>query len=838
MLADITMTETAMNKIISDIIATRKGKVGALQVKMKELVAIHDNLEKLLQKSKSVREDASFQKMWDYNPWLQTMMNEPKEVQECAAHYAVAIEELDHLITRYNRDSVNIAVVGDSRAGKSLLLRKISGLDNDCIPSFKGTSCTGVSSVIENEREFEPQQVRAVITFKTEEEILKEINDKLEEFTDGVSRFGTLAELGRQSAEQLKSQMEETVKKGQMGHIADFIDMYVKHFTEWKEDIQPTGSELDTREKIFTDRTIIQKYVAKHNGGDQENGGMGAEYFYKYIAVKKAVIYCRFELTEVNRLRLVDTVGLGDTVDGGTIEKMYAALDAESDAALYLFRPHADQGGMINDWTYNILNEKLYPRYENADMEKWMGVVVNYDGTNWIECSSFLEEFRKKAPEMEQNVAFKNIINVGNEKEVREKGLIPLLESLSKNLRSIDARIEQRAKSLVDTANEAFAELKKGCREIRVPTQEDLIFGNRKKIFSDFVSKVRSLSEGNDNLKDEFLKNSLNEVEALKKTQAKNDNWMDKKEPNGAETSKERWTTDDICRMFNYAPAPSSRQYLAFGELQRMVRQIGSREDKSLDNEEKRLKKELAKCFLESFHFETSKCPAPESETFFSEMAEQLFGGNEDLQMLKDAFLSVHAFKLNETKGVTKILFNESANKYLNCETVEQKNVISDAETDNTPRPSYFELPLGTAAITQQPVSDASERRNRRPALQTDGGQRTGDSEIDTLVQKMDRQLELFVEDIKQSPLYKIVDLIPLSQQIAAELQYFLHFFDVCYQVEWTIVMNQQLQNGNMFASDKEKMDNLSEKFERLKLLANQTVVKARIPQNILTELF
>lgn len=815
------LAEMTMNKIIGDIITARRGKVEALRVKRNELSAIRDNLEKLLWKSATVKQDASFQKMWKYNPWLQALIEDPEKVGTCAAHYAAAVGELDHLIGRYSRDSVNIAVVGDSRAGKSLLLQRISGLDNDCIPSFKGTSCTGVSSVIENKCEFESEQVQAVITFKTEEEILKEINTKLEKFTGGVFRFDTLAELGRQSAEQLRSQMMDTAVEGEKGHISDFVDMYVKHFPEWQEHIQP-----ETREEIFTDRKIIQTYVAKHNGGDQENGGVGFKSFYKYIAVKKAVIYCRFELTEVNQLRLVDTVGLGDTVDGNTVEKMYAALDTESDAALYLFRPSADKGGMIDDWTYDILNRALYPRYKNADMEKWMGIVVNYDGTNLNECSAFLEKLKENAPEMEQNVVFKEIIDVSSREAVRQQGLIPLLESLSKNLSSIDARIERDAKSLIDTANEALADLRKGCREVRVPTQEDLVFENRKKIFSDFSGKVRALSNRDDNLTDEFLKNSLAEVAALK----------------GEQTKKGKQTTAGICSMFDYASAPSSRQYLAFGELQRAVREISSKDSTSLDAVEKKLKEDLAEYFLGSFGFEKSKCPSPTSETFFFDMAEQLFGGNTELQMLKDAFLSVHTFKLNETKGVTKILFNEYANKHLNCENMEQVDTDPAAKVDKVqspPRPTHHTMPQqGTATITQRPASDASETGDTPSTAQTGGVQRADNREIDTLVQKMNRQLDLFVTGIKQSPLYKTVESIPLSQQITSELQYFLHFFDVCYQLEWSIVMNQQLQEGNIFASKKEDMDRLSEKFEQLRLLANQTIVNVRIPQNILTDFF
>lgn len=799
---------TSMNDIISNIIAARQSKVAALKVKRDELAFIRESLEKLRQRSESVRQDVSFQKLWAYNPWLQTLIEDPekqREMAECAARYAAAIGELDRLIGRYSRDSVNIAVVGDSKAGKSCLLQTISGLGNECIPSFKGSFCTGVSSVIENDCALESGQVQAVITFKTEEEILEEINIKLKNITDGAVHFSTLAVLERQQPDSVRSQMTSAVVPGEEGHISDFIGMYSENLDKWREFIRPTGSTEEARTEIFTDPKVIQTYVAKHDGGDQKNGGVGAIPFYQYIAVKKAVIYCRFQLTDVNQLRLVDTVGLGDPVDGNTVEKMYAAIDMESDAALYLFRPVANKGGMVDDWTYGVLNHQLYPRYQNADMEKWMGVVINFDGTNGNECVAFQEKFRENAPKMAQNVAFHKIINVSHGAEVRQEVLVPILESLSENLSSIDARIERKAGDLIDTANKALSLLREGCREVRVPTQEDLIFDNRKTIFSEFVSKVRTLSGEESGLKDDFLEKSLEKAEGLKEKR-----------------------TAEICRMFDYASAPSSRQYLAFGELQREVRQLGSRDDQHLDKAERSLKERLADLFLKSFGFERAKCPAPESETFFQDMAEQLFGASADLEVLKDAFLSIQAFKLNETKGMTKILFNENAERYLNCETMEEENsAAKEDKVPSPPRPTRFAAPQAAGVPPVLPRAAADALAARSTAAEHTGG------ENDILVQKMNRQLNLFAEGIRQSPFYKIADLIPISRQITAELQHFLHFFDVCYQVEWTNVLNQQLKEGYIFASKKQDMDNLSEKFEQLKRLANQAVVNVRIPQNI-----
>ncbi|MDE6518239.1 MAG: hypothetical protein K2L18_10400, partial [Acetatifactor sp.] len=501
------------------------------------------------------------------------------------------------------------------------------------------------SSIIENVGKIEPELAKAVFTFKTEEEILHEINGKLRKYMKDAIQFSTLDQVGRQRAGELNRQMDSNAQEGEKGHISDFIAMYIENYHEWSDLIKPTDSSEAERIFICEDKSEIQKYVAKHDGGDQENGGSGAIPFYRYIAVKKAEIYCNFKLTDVNQLRLVDTVGLGD-IEDGTTDKMYQAIDRDSDAVLYLFRPVAGKGGMIDDRTYDILNHEMYPRYKYADLKKWMGVVINNDGTNLTECIDFQRKFEINAPEMAQNVVFKEIIDVSQTRDVRKYSVLPILASLSQNLGNIDARIEKTTGALIEKANESFAALKNICCEVRVPAQEDIISEKFIGIFRGFDEAARSLGsefmQENAGQKHTFLEDSLEQVSSLKEAE-----------------------TASIREKFHYGELSSQRS-LAFGELHRVVRKIGSREATEFEATEKDFKRQLAQKFLETFGFEKSKCPAPESNTFFLEMAEQLFRQNPDWQMLKDAFLSIHAFKLDETKGITKLLFNENAERFLN----------------------------------------------------------------------------------------------------------------------------------------------------------------------------
>ena len=65
------------------------------------------------------------------------------QLQKCLA-------ECDRLEKRFNRETINISVVGRAGQGKSRLLQSISGVENDIIPADTGGDCTGAKSTIAN----------------------------------------------------------------------------------------------------------------------------------------------------------------------------------------------------------------------------------------------------------------------------------------------------------------------------------------------------------------------------------------------------------------------------------------------------------------------------------------------------------------------------------------------------------------------------------------------------------------------------------------------------------------------------------------------------------------
>ena len=71
-------------------------------------------------------------------------------LHELKQKIAAQKNELHRLQNRFSRNSVQIAFIGQARQGKSSFLQRISGLNDDTIPSSSATDCTGAISIISN----------------------------------------------------------------------------------------------------------------------------------------------------------------------------------------------------------------------------------------------------------------------------------------------------------------------------------------------------------------------------------------------------------------------------------------------------------------------------------------------------------------------------------------------------------------------------------------------------------------------------------------------------------------------------------------------------------------
>ena len=102
----------------------------------------------------------------------------------------ICLNECKRLEQRFNRETINISVVGRARQGKSRLLQSISGLPNEVIPASNGSDCTGAKSVITNA----PGKTHAHIVFYNEVEMVEQIQKYID--ASGLTlHLGTLKEV-------------------------------------------------------------------------------------------------------------------------------------------------------------------------------------------------------------------------------------------------------------------------------------------------------------------------------------------------------------------------------------------------------------------------------------------------------------------------------------------------------------------------------------------------------------------------------------------------------------------------------------------------------------------
>ena len=98
------------------------------------------------------------------------------QVMSDAAQYAGKLRALRSDIAllqkRFSRDTLNIAVIGRARQGKSRLLQTITGLGKDEIPDGNLAFCTGVRSDIINDPTVETAYAK--VNFLSEKEFMDE----------------------------------------------------------------------------------------------------------------------------------------------------------------------------------------------------------------------------------------------------------------------------------------------------------------------------------------------------------------------------------------------------------------------------------------------------------------------------------------------------------------------------------------------------------------------------------------------------------------------------------------------------------------------------------------
>lgn len=230
------------------------------------------------------------------------------------------IKELDRLITRFSRDTINIGVVGRMGQGKSTFLKSLSGLTDEEIPAREGAACTAVrSKIFHHEKDTEATVIyHSKNTFL--EEVLGEYYREL-----GLGNLESIEEFANQLFlnNPQSATHEQMYKRLKEDYHAPF-----RKYSHLLQDGEPR------REKIR--KQDIPKFVSQQRDAQQRLTT------YDHLAVREVDIRCRFPKIEVHNLGLVDVPGLGDTrvADEQLILK---TLEQEVDVVLFFRKPDLDR---------------------------------------------------------------------------------------------------------------------------------------------------------------------------------------------------------------------------------------------------------------------------------------------------------------------------------------------------------------------------------------------------------------------------------------------------------------------------------------------------------------
>jgi len=330
-----------------------------------------------------------------------------------------ALRKLDDGIKRFDRDYISIATVGKERQGKSQFLQSVGDLDNSIIPAYDATSCTGATSIIWNDPSMPKGAVRATIHFRQPTEILEFVHSYVSEidpaYVEGDSlRFDDVGYINL-SALEVKMEKGNAKQASAMKHLTGIVE----HFDEIRDLFGASPVTL-------TDPNLIKTFVAQNNGKKDTDPEL--ERYFKYLAVARADIYCPF-FADVGRIRLVDTVGIGDT-KYGIEDAMLNTVDRECDAAIVVTRPIS--GVQVGDQDlYNSLREKFKLR----DTALWLFYLVNhFKGQN----DNTVEAFAREVKESGWAVAECGIVDASDQSAVKDGFVVPMLRTLVENMEKID----------------------------------------------------------------------------------------------------------------------------------------------------------------------------------------------------------------------------------------------------------------------------------------------------------------------------------------------------------------------------------------------------------------
>lgn len=412
------------------------------------------------------------------------------QLQELKQKIMLQKDELQRLQNRFSRDSVQIAFIGQARQGKSSFLQRISGLNDDTIPSSSATDCTGAISIISNYEGNQKNFFEVEIEYYSVLEFVAAVNNKLSQlFPQAHLSISSLHEIPSLAHKSEFQNLEDDEVRNFKETYIDCFDIYsslVGHTNDVKTD-EKVVAELVAKYKMYKSEKDIPTDFKIYKTEKKQHSGEVQVFFCKYVAVKVAYITKKFPYADAGNIVLVDTIGLGNApTEAEDKAKMFDVLKNESDAAVYIYKPSED-GASKNPKAESALLSDLHCELCDYEPEKWLVGVINKKaeskcakkGSEYMTYLDYLESI-KHTFSAEKVLAWCEIVDAMSEQEVTDKLLIPLLQTIISNIDAIDSSFMLKADSHAEALYQCYVDV---CSKVNVLSSMFVTNENKKAIF-------------------------------------------------------------------------------------------------------------------------------------------------------------------------------------------------------------------------------------------------------------------------------------------------------------------------------------------------------------------
>ena len=437
-----------INQTIEEILRHRSERLPRIEAAIDHLRMVSEKIGAIDTLKQSIEQDTAtgngqYSAMLQSDPSIKLRLD-AIDTQQIKGDIAKQQERLELLKTRFSREAVQIAFVGYERQGKSRFLQSITGLNNNVIPAYSGTSCTGAVSVIHNSTE----PLRAHIQFYSEAEFFEIVREKYKTFfPNRPSNIHSIEDITHLDISNFRT--DDNMLSTEFGR---FKNNYVEHISEYCHLLTGEGRDFYDEHEIIKHVSQYEEFDDIPEGEDareylpMEKGGYKHPYYY-YIAVKKVDIFTHFPTLDDAKIILCDTIGIGSTTDTQRVEQeMFRVLREDCDAAVDVYRPE-NIGGLIKEQK-TILN-KIATNLKGRNPEKWLMYVINKCTTGkFYNCDNIPDVIKQINESFEYSpspVADTVVVDAANDEDVFSLLLQPLLNIISNNLDDIDSTMMQEA---------------------------------------------------------------------------------------------------------------------------------------------------------------------------------------------------------------------------------------------------------------------------------------------------------------------------------------------------------------------------------------------------------